>query len=166
VTGVSIRLLAPDDDAAAIGEMTVASYLTNEGDTDTGYHAELRRVARRARHCPVLVAVDDASGAIVGTVTYVPGPDNPFAELERGDEAGFRMLAVAPGAQGRGIGRALAAACVDRARAEGRGGLAIFTRPTARPAHALYDSMGFVRDPERDWEFEPGEWLWAFALRF
>jgi hypothetical protein len=49
VTGVSIRLLAPDDDAAAIGEMTVAAYLTNEGDTDTGYHPELRRVARRAR---------------------------------------------------------------------------------------------------------------------
>lgn len=166
MTGVSIRLLAPEDDAAAIGEMTVAAYLTNEGDTDRGYHAELRRVARRARHCPVLVAVDEKTGTIVGTVTYVPGPDNPFAELERGDEAGFRMLAVAPGAQGRGIGRALATACVERARAEGRGGLAIFTRPTARPAHALYDSMGLVRDPDRDWEFEPGEWLWAFVLRF
>ena len=166
MTGVSIRLLAPDDDAAAIGEMTVAAYLTNEGETDTGYHAELRDVARRARHCPVLVAVDDATGAIVGTVTYIPGPDNPFAELERGDEAGFRMLAVAPAAHGRGIGRALANACAERAKAEGRGGLAIFTRPIARQAQALYDSMGFVRDSDRDWEFEPGEWLWAFVLRF
>ena len=166
MTGVSIRLLAPDDDTAAIGELTVAAYLTNEGDTDIGYHAELRDVARRARHCPVLVAVEDDTGAIVGTVTYAPGPDNPFAEIERDDEAGFRMLAVAPSSQGRGIGRALATACVERARAEGRGGLAIFTRPAARSAHALYDSMGFVRDPERDWEFEPGEWLWAFALRF
>lgn len=166
MTGVSIRLLAPDDDLVAIGEMTIAAYLTNEGDGDVGYHAELRNVARRARQCPVLVAVDDDTGAILGTVTYVPGPDSPFAELERGDEAGFRMLAVAPTAQGRGIGRALATACVDRARAEGRGGLAIFTRPAARAAQALYDSMGFARDPERDWEFEPGEWLWAFVLRF
>ncbi len=164
--GVSIRLLSPEDDALAIGELTVAAYLTNEGDTDTDYHAELRQVASRARRCPVLVAVDDATGVIVGTVTYVPGPDNPFAELERGDEAGFRMLAVAPGAQGRGIGRALANACVEQAKAEGRGGLAIFTRPMARHAQALYDSMGFVRESERDWEFEPGEWLWAFALRF
>ncbi len=166
MTSVSIRLFGPDDDAAAIGELTVAAYLTNEGDTDTDYQAELRQVARRARHCPVLVAVDDESGVILGTVTYVPGPDNPFAELERGDEAGFRMLAVAPSAQGRGIGRALAAACVERARAEGRGGLAIFTRPMALAAHALYDSMGFERDPERDWEFAPGEWLWAYVLPF
>lgn len=166
MTGVSIRLLALDDDLVAIGEIAVAAYLTNEGDGDVGYHTELRNVAGRARHCPVLVAVDEGTGAILGTVTYVPGPDNPFAEVERGDEAGFRMLAVAPTAQGRGIGRALATACVERARAEGRGGLAIYTRPHARAAHALYDSMGFNRDPERDWEFEPGEWLWAFVLRF
>lgn len=166
MTAVSIRLLAPEDDLTAIGELTVAAYLTNKGDTDVGYHRELRSVASRARHCPVLVAVSDDDGAVVGTVTYVPGPDNLFADLERGDEAGFRMLAVAPSAQGRGIGRALAIACVDRARAEGRGGIAIYTRPMAVAARALYDSMGFARDPERDWEFEPGEWLWAFVLRF
>ena len=77
-----------------------------------------------------------------------PDEDNPFAELERGDEAGFRMLAVAPGAQG-----------------QGSRGLAILTRPIALHAQALYDSMGFVRESERDWEFEPGEWPWAFVLR-
>jgi hypothetical protein len=32
-------------------------------------------------------------------------------------------------------------------------------------AHRLYASLGFERDPARDWEFEPGEWLWALSLR-
>jgi hypothetical protein len=32
------------------------------------------------------------------------------------------------------------------------------------PAHRLYDSLGFARAPSRDWEFEPGEWLWSYVL--
>jgi hypothetical protein len=32
-------------------------------------------------------------------------------------------------------------------------------------AHRMYAAYGFVRDPARDWEFEPGEWLWALTLR-
>jgi GNAT superfamily N-acetyltransferase len=112
----------------------------------------------------VLVAVD-TDGAILGTVTYIPGP-GPLAESERDDEAGFRVLAVDPAAQGRGVGRALAEACVARARTAGRAGVAILTRPSMRAAHRLYESMGFVRDRADDWEFEPGEWLWGYRIRF
>jgi ribosomal protein S18 acetylase RimI-like enzyme len=111
------------------------------------------------------VAVD-ASDRVLGAVTYVDGPGNPWAELEREDEAGFRMLAVAPDAQGQGIGRLLAEAMVARARAAGRRGIAIYTRPSMAAAHRLYESLGFLRDPQRDWEFAPGQWLWAMALRF
>jgi ribosomal protein S18 acetylase RimI-like enzyme len=75
------------------------------------------------------------------------------------------MLAVAPEAQGRGVGRALIGEVATRARADGRTGIAIHTRPSMIAAHRLYESLGFVRDPARDWEFEPGEWLWAMALR-
>jgi hypothetical protein len=32
-------------------------------------------------------------------------------------------------------------------------------------AHRLYESIGFERDPARDWEYEPGEWLLAYRLR-
>jgi predicted N-acetyltransferase YhbS len=129
------------------------------------YVDEVRDVARRARDCPILVAVEDGAGAILGTVTYVPGPGNPYAELERDGEAGMRMLAVAPAAQGRGVGRALVTAVADRARAASRSGLAIHTRPSMGAAHRMYAAYGFVREPARDWEFEPGEWLWALTLR-
>ncbi len=76
------------------------------------------------------------------------------------------MLAVDPDAGGRGVGRALAEACMARARAEGRLGMAITTRPHMLVAHHLYENLGFRRDPERDWEFEPGEWLWSYVIRF
>ena len=155
-----IREARPDEYQAA-GELTVIAY-ANEGETDVGYAEELRDVASRAGVVPVLVAVDP-DGTMLGTVTYVPGP-GPYAESEREDEAGFRMLAVAPWAQGRGVGRALVEACIARARAEGRSAIAILTRPSMRTAHKLYETLGFERDKAADWEFEPGEWLWGYRL--
>jgi ribosomal protein S18 acetylase RimI-like enzyme len=155
-----IREARPDEYQAA-GELTVIAYAA-EGETDVGYAEELRDVASRAGVVPVLVAVDP-DGTMLGTVTYVPGP-GPYAESDREDEAGFRMLAVAPWAQGRGVGRALVEACIGRARAEGRRGIAILTRPSMRAAHKLYETLGFERDKAADWEFEPGEWLWGYRL--
>jgi ribosomal protein S18 acetylase RimI-like enzyme len=160
---VAIREVHPEE-FDAVADLTVAAYYGVPDDETHGYVSELRDVAGRAAACLVLVAVD-ASDRVLGAVTYVDGPGNPWAELEREDEAGFRMLAVAPDAQGRGIGRLLAEAVIARARAAGRAGMAIYTRPSMAAAHRLYESLGFVRDPERDWEFAPGQWLWAMALR-
>ena len=151
-----------------IGELTVHAYATvgdplQGGPVYAAYEHELRDVAGRAETCLVLVAVDRGS-RIVGAVTFVPGPGTPWSESERDGEAGFRALAVDPAARGRGVGRALATACIERARQMGRDGLAIYTRPSMTVAHRMYQSLGFVRDRSRDWEFEPGEWLWSYVL--
>ena len=138
-----IRLARPEE-FEAIGELTVVAYAALEGEVDLEYEAELRDVARRARLVEVMVAAEP-DGTLLGTVTYVPGP-GPFAEKERDDEAGFRMLAVAPWAQGRGVGRALVETVVGRARRDGRAGISILTRPTMRAAHHLYE---FTRFPAR-----------------
>ena len=159
----SIREIRPDE-YEALGELTVRAYAAVPGD-DADYHPQLRNVARRASRIPVLVAVAPDGRVLVG-VAYVPGPGAPYAESERGNEAGFRMLAVDPSAGGQGIGRALAVACIDRARAAGRSGVAILTRPSRSVAHGLYASLGFVRDPTRDVEYAPGRWLWSFVLTF
>jgi ribosomal protein S18 acetylase RimI-like enzyme len=159
---VEIREARPDELAAA-GDVVVEAYLALPGDPHRPYLARVRDAAGRARHCPVLVAVG-AEGRVVGSVTYVPGPGNPFAERERDGEAGFRMLGVAPDAQGRGIGRRLVVACVERARADGRTGLVILTTPVMTSAQALYRSLGFVRLPELDDEPVPGVRLLAFRL--
>jgi ribosomal protein S18 acetylase RimI-like enzyme len=160
----TIRVVRPGE-YEALGEVTVRAYAAIPGEHDDGYHPYLRDVAGRAASVPVLVAVDDA-GRVLGGVSYIPGPGTPLSESERPDEAGFRTLAVDPAATGRGIGRALAQACIARARADGRAGMAIFTRPSMVVAHRLYESLGFERDPARDWEFDPGEWLWSYVLRF
>ena len=145
---VEIRLLDPSE-AAALGELTVAAYASAPGfAADGGYFAELANVARRAEVVPVLVAVDD--GALVGGVTYVPGP-GPYAEFDDPEGAGVRMLAVAPEAQGRGVGTALIRACAARARAEGRARLWLHTTPQLAIAQRVYEREGFRRAPEHDW---------------
>jgi GNAT superfamily N-acetyltransferase len=159
--GFSIRDARPEE-YERIGEIAVAAYTALEPIDD--YIDEIRDTAARAAVARVLIAAE-SDGAILGTVTYIPGP-GPLSERERDDEAGFRVLAVDPAVQGRGIGRALAEACVARAVQEGRAGVAILTRPSMVSAHRLYESMGFARDREDDWEFLPGEWLWGYRLRF
>lgn len=160
----TIRRILPSD-YPAIGRITLDAYEGNLDHLDDGYRNELQDVAARARACPLLVAVG-RDGTLLGGVTYVPGPDNPMSELEKDGEAGIRMLAVDPAAQGLGVGRALTLACLERARREGRSGMALYTRPANVPAQRLYESLGFVRDPERDWQYARGQWLWAFQLTF
>jgi len=165
--GLTIRAAAPAE-YAEIGELTIRAYATvgdplQGGPTYAAYEHELRDVAGRAETCLVLVAVG-RGGRILGAVTYVPGPGTPWSESERDGEAGFRALAVDPAAHGSGVGRALATACIERARETGRHGLAIYTRPSMTVAHRMYESLGFVRERSRDWEFQPGEWLWSYVL--
>ena len=136
----------------AIGELTAAAYaIYPEAADDPAYMAELRDVARRAADCPIYVALDE-EGRVLGGAMYVPGPDNPHAESERDGEAGIRMLAIAPWAQGRGAGTALTQALVDRARAEGRTGIALLSLPAMTTAHHMYQRLGFRRAEDRDWE--------------
>ena len=146
----------------AIGELTVQAY-RDVGETEEGYFDELRDVADRAAQVPVLVAIEEGTGRVLGAVTYVPGP-GPFHEGQFGDVASFRMLAVAADARGHGIGAALVQACIDRARAGGRAALSLFTRPFMTAAHRMYERLGFHRVRDQDWEFEPGEWLYAYRL--
>lgn len=163
-----VREARPEELPSA-GELVVAAYRTLGWDDEHGYLDEVRDAVGRARHCPVLVAVDAddgaaAGGRLLGCVTYVSGPGNPFAELEREGEAGFRMLGVAAEARGQGVGEALVRACLERARADGRAGVAITTSPRMHAAHRLYERLGFVRAPDRDWEPVPGVRLWAYVI--
>jgi len=158
-----IREVRPEE-YERVGEIAVGAYRAQEGESVDGYLEEIQDTASRAAVVPVLVAAEP-DGTLLGTVTYIPGP-GPFAESERDDEAGFRVLAVDVGTQGRGVGRALAEACVSRARSEGRGGISILTRPSMTTAHHLYETLGFVRDRSDDWQFLPGEWLWGYRFRF
>ncbi|WP_367320905.1 GNAT family N-acetyltransferase [Streptomyces sp. HUAS ZL42] len=153
---IEIRAAKPTE-YEPLGNITARAYLHDNllafGESDW-YLGELKNVAKRATAAEVLVAT--LGGQPVGTVTYVPS-GGPMADLARTGEAEIRMLAVAHEARGRGAGEALVRACIDRARAaEGCTGIVLSTQPVMYAAHRIYERLGFVRAPERDWQPIPG----------
>lgn len=160
---ITVRLLADDDDADALGRLVLAAYLSDEGyPQDPGYEAELLDVAGRARAADVAVAALD--GRVVGSVTYVAEQSNPMSEHDDPDAGAFRMLAVDPAVQGSGAGRALVQWCVERARGGGKRRLLIHSGVWMTRAHGLYERMGFIRRPDLDAEPVPGVHLLGYAL--
>ncbi|WFE46607.1 GNAT family N-acetyltransferase [Verrucosispora sp. WMMD1129] len=159
-----IRLIEPAD-FAAVARLTVAAYEADgQLKGETGYADVLADVSVRAEHGDVLVAVEPATGHLLGSVTFVL-PGTRYAEMCGPGEAEFRMLAVDPSAQGRGAGGALVEACVARAIELGCTAVTICVREgLAEPAHRLYRRRGFVRQPERDWSPFPGVNLLALRL--
>lgn len=151
MTTLVVRRAEPADHPA-VARLTVAAYEADgQLKGETGYGAVLADVATRAETGEVLVAVDEATGEVLGAVTFVLA-GTPYAELSGPGEAEFRMLAVDPAAQGRGAGAALARACVARATELGRTAVVICVRSgMATAAHRLYARLGFVRAPEKDW---------------
>src|SRR5579875_523911 len=165
---MDVRPVRPHEHGKA-GALIVDAYRTLPGGhLSDDYARLLADVARRAQESEVLVAVaraDEAGeGEVCGCVTFVPGPTSPWAELLEPGEAGIRMLAVRPDAQGRGAGRALVGACIARARALGCKALVLHTTPWMTAAHRLYEAAGFVRFPARDWVPAPDVPLLAYRL--
>jgi ribosomal protein S18 acetylase RimI-like enzyme len=166
VDGVTVRE-ARDRDHEAIAHLTVASYVGGGHiEPDDGYLEDLQDVATRSRLARVLVGevqVDVAEGpegihgdagartAIAGSVVLTL-PGMPLSETARAGELEFRMLAVDPRYQRRGVARALVRAAIDRAeQLEGIDAVVLTTMASMTGAHRLYESEGFIRTPERDW---------------
>lgn len=157
-----IRPVRPEE-YEVLAALTLAAYRDLLGpDMDAGYAAELTDVAGRATQADVLVAVD-VDGELVGGVTYVPGP-GPLAWFRGADEAGIRMLAVAPGAQRRGVGAGLVAACVARAVDAGKSRLHLHSTAPMIVAQRIYDRAGFRRHVEGDQVLDDGLVLLAYVM--
>lgn len=157
-------------DHAAVGELTVAAYAGLKEADESGYVDKLRDAAARDRDAELWVATasesddpHDPHDTVLGTVT-VCHDGSPWREIARGDEGEFRMLAVAPQAQGQGVGAALVSLCVNRFREIGAPGIVLSTLPAMHAAHRLYERHGFVRAPDRDWSPVPGVDLVAYHL--
>ncbi|MFK3983155.1 GNAT family N-acetyltransferase [Micromonospora sp. NPDC050397] len=148
----------------AIARLTVAAY-QDAGQLDGAqtYARTLADVAGRAGAGELLVAVDPDTGEVVGSVVFVLAGTR-LAEISADGEAEFRMLAVDPSAQGRGVGETLVRACVDRAVERRLSAVVICVRDFVVNAQRLYARLGFVRVPERDWSPAPDVRLLALRL--
>ena len=159
---MELRRVRPDELESA-GDVCVAAYEPFLTGAEDDYRDRLHDVATRDAQAEVWVAVVD--DAVVGNVTYCP-PGSPWREIGRDDEGEFRMLAVAPAAQGSGAGTALARLCEERAREDGATGMALSSLATMSAAHRVYARLGYSRDPGRDWSPLPGVELIAFGKSF
>jgi len=148
---------------AEIGELRLAAYRADGFlAPDSSYAPRLRELGSDGLGV-VLVAADSDGSSALGTVMLQAWPNAGHVTQGPG-EGEIRALAVRPGAQGAGVGRALLSAVIDRAVREGISHLLLFTQPDMKAAQHLYEEAGFRRLPERDWSPEPDDPLLAYGL--
>jgi GNAT superfamily N-acetyltransferase len=163
---VEVREAETPAEVEAAGRVTVAAnaeFAPTDPDDPfqpswARYRVEMADAAARAAQGTLLVAVEP-DGRVVGTVTLYLAPGSM---QWRPDDAMFRLLAVDPAARGRGIGRALFQACLERARAAGKRRMALHTTEWMPTARAMYERAGFRREPEGDAQL-PGVRIIAYA---
>lgn len=155
-----VRRVLPDE-LNAVSELRETAYRA-DGLLDVNpSYVEILRDLGTDGHGEVLVAEED--GRLLGTIMFEPWSTG--SEIARGaDEAEVRAFAVAPQARGRGVGRALVNALVERARQEAVSRVVLSTLPEMLSAQYVYRARGFVRVPERDWLPREDVTLMAYEL--
>jgi GNAT superfamily N-acetyltransferase len=164
---------ATKEDFDEIARLTIDAYRALDTWVGDEYAGHLADVGSRAlaENTVVLVAEDDlpnpaavtaavvaGEGAaqaperrLLGSVTLTIG-GGPYFEWDPDvdGDCGFRMLAVDPAVQGRGVGPRLVAECLERARAAGCRRMVIGSTEWMTTAHRIYERLGFRRAPEND----------------
>lgn len=136
-----IRDYSPTD-APAVNRIALsayAEYKTNFTDW-IAFERSVGTMSRFAETAEIVVAEADE---LVGAVVYV-GP-NVAKSAVFGQAPAIRMLSVSPTFRGRGVGRALTQACIDRAARDGSQRIGLHTSPAMATALSLYLAMGFVK---------------------
>ncbi|GAA2177886.1 GNAT family N-acetyltransferase [Arthrobacter parietis] len=140
---------ADRNDFAEIRRITVAAY-SDAGyiDDEYAYNHILAAIEEGYSGSSLLVA--ESAGKIMGSV-FVTRAGGDFSDVAHDGELEFRMLAVEPGEQHKGIGHALVAAVIERARMDPDVSAVVLTiAPNMDGQHKLYESMDFVRVPARN----------------
>lgn len=164
---IVIREARPED-WGRIAELTVAAYVQG-GFFESGddYIAELADVGARVSRATVLVAevLEEGRHVVAGSVALTEAGGH-LAEVSRPGEMEFRMLAVHPDLQGRGIARCLVRHIIGLAQARPDiSAVTLCSLKEMTDAHALYRSEGFTQVPERDFHLEEIGASFPFFIR-
>ena len=149
---------ARDDEREVIRDVTLAAYEEYAAVMPEPFWEEYRRqlLVTLDEEGAVERIVAEREGTVVGSVLLYPPLANAYTRVLVG--VGWpevRLLAVAPGARGQGVGTALMDECERRARSAGATMLGLHTMDMMQAAMRLYERRGFIRAPELD--FHPAE---------
>jgi ribosomal protein S18 acetylase RimI-like enzyme len=97
-----------------------------------------------------MVLVAGNQGRIQGAVKFYPDAGQARQGQWPAGAASIRLLAVSPASRGRGYGRLLTQACLNRARDLSIPTIFLFTGTFMTAARKLYEKLGFKRAPEFD----------------
>jgi ribosomal protein S18 acetylase RimI-like enzyme len=128
----SVRPAGPED-TAAVGDLVRAAYskyverIGKEPAPMLDDHAALIRAGE------VWVLDGGAGGGLLGVLVMRPDEDHMFVD----------NVAVAPGRQGRGLGRRLVAFAEERAREAGLSEIRLYTNEKMHENLSFYGKLGF-----------------------
>jgi DNA-binding MarR family transcriptional regulator/ribosomal protein S18 acetylase RimI-like enzyme len=141
-----------------IGALMIKAYANLEGFPNAaeqpGYYQMLANVGELTKKpkTELLVAVSSAgkiAGAVVffGDMRYYGSGGSATTEH---NACGFRLLAVAPSARGKGIGKLLTKACILKGERLKRRQVIIHTTKAMQLAWKMYERLGFRRSEDLD----------------
>lgn len=155
-----------------IGKLMVKVYASLEGfpsqTEQPDYYKMLLNVGQLTKNenTQLLVAISNKN-SVAGAVVYFSdmknyGSGGTATQIK--NASGFRLLAIEPAERGKGIGKLLCQACIDKAKELKQNQLFIHSTESMKIAWKMYEKMGFERNTEID--FVQGELLvFGFKLK-
>ncbi|WP_166923581.1 GNAT family N-acetyltransferase [Flavobacterium poyangense] len=154
-----------------IGKLLILVYSQLDGfpkeNEQPNYYKMLANIGDFTNHpeTELLVATDDQD-AILGAVVYFNNMkyygSGGIATQEQ-NTAGFRLLGVDTKARGKGIGKFLTEACINKAKSNQLNQLIIHSTLAMKTAWKMYENLGFKRSEDLD--FMQGD-LAVFGFRY
>jgi len=97
--------------------------------------------------------VAEIDGKIAGSVVLFPANIDAYeGNVDVLDYPEIRMLAVSPEMRGKGVASALVSECIQRVKSRGYQAIGLHTGEFMETAMKLYETMGFERLPQYDFE--------------
>jgi ribosomal protein S18 acetylase RimI-like enzyme len=165
MSALSIRDARPQE-REKVDTLTRAAYAEFADVMEPGAWSALEAAVARVLKDPgpaqCIVAEDE--GRLVGSVFLYPAGESAYARGDVQQYPEIRLLAIAPNARRRGVGRALVAECIRRAIASGATELGLHTSKSFGAAIAMYEAMGFTRVAARDFRPDGAELVQGYHL--
>jgi len=146
---------AMENELPYIREQRVKAYVEHTAKIPEGHWLALKQsILSEGDTLPgVERIVAEIDGKIEGSVVLFPANIDAYeGNVDVLNYPEIRMLAVSPEMRGKGVASALVAECIQRAKAKGYLAIGLHTGEFMETAMKLYESMGFERLPQYDFE--------------